>query len=336
MVRVMNKFILKAAFYVALLLIPTVWLPYYLDPFNVFHVSDIRNNGVEPNRNYIKMCYILDNPTKFDSLIFGSSRVGSIHGEKIPNERCYNMTYSAGVPKEHLQNIRTLVKNHVPIKRVYVGVDSISYTEDPREHLFQPLRIPYEYLTKDRLTLYKNYLDFSIAKDYLKYNFGLQYDPLFKSRFYSFGWWRDYNLKTTFNWHNAQPSIFNSYLMDECLADISNIKKVCKENSIDLIVFTNPMYKITHKASLDKDYLVFLKRLALITNYYNFSGYNDITMNNKWYCDTSHYNAEVGDMIIDCIVEGKVPNKLYDQGFGYYVNSSNVDSFIELLKKQQV
>ena len=66
------------------------------DPYNVFHADAIRDNGVEANKNYIKMNYILKHPDKFDSYMFGNSHVSSIHVEKLEGVHCYNMTYSSG------------------------------------------------------------------------------------------------------------------------------------------------------------------------------------------------------------------------------------------------
>ena len=33
-----------------------------IDPYNVFHWSSVRDNGVEPNKNYVKTQYILHHP----------------------------------------------------------------------------------------------------------------------------------------------------------------------------------------------------------------------------------------------------------------------------------
>lgn len=76
----------------------------------------------------------------------------------------------------------------------------------------------------------------------------------------------------------------------------------------------------------------FLERLVGITDYYNFIGVNDVTSNTDNYIDTSHYNAYVGDMIIDVISNGIVNDKkLYEQGFGWYVTSENIGDLLEIL-----
>ena len=110
---------------------------------------------------------------------------------------------------------------------------------------------------------------------------------------------------------------------------------MCHENNIKLIVFTNPIHKLTYQKSVENGYLEFLYRLSDITEYYNFSGINDITTNNHNYFETSHYTHEIGDMIFDVIFNNITDKKLLSQGFGYHVTNITRDGFFELLKWQQ-
>ena len=109
----MKKFIIKVLVFLIIVAIIPMTISYVVDPFNVFHALNIRDNGVEPNKNFVKMTYILSNPDKFDSYVFGSSRVGNIHVNNMWGYKAYNMTYSECLPKEILANVRTLVNNSI-------------------------------------------------------------------------------------------------------------------------------------------------------------------------------------------------------------------------------
>jgi hypothetical protein len=85
---------------------------------------------------------------------------------------------------------------------------------------------------------------------------------------------------------------------------------------------------------VENGYLDFLYRLSDITEYYNFSGVNDVTTDNSLYWETSHYKMEVGDMIIDTIFNNKTDEQLHEQGFGYYVTKDNRDALFTILKNQ--
>ncbi len=330
----MKKFIAIILVYCLVFAVIPASVCVYIDPYNVMHPLDMRSNGVEPNKNFIKMTYILENPDKFDSFVFGSSRVGNIHVENIPDSHCYNMTYSNGLPKEHLDNIRTFVENGIIPKKIYLGIDSLSYTSDPSENLIG-YRMPYEYLTENYLEFFKNYLDPAVvgraAFEVMSKDTAKEKD---NTRFYEYGWNSDYNKKTKYDFKNAEPSIGKVMRMEETLSEVKEIVKICKENGIELAVFTNPMYSVTYKASLEREYMTFLEKLAEITPYYNFSGYNDITLSSANFIDSSHYTAEVSDMLIDCMCKGKVDEKLYTQGFGWRVTEENADELIEILKSQ--
>ena len=330
MKRFVCKVIVFMVFCAGFMIIPSVWI----DPYNVLHWEEIRNNGVEPNKNYIKMKYILNNPDKYDSYLFGSSRVGSIHVEKIMNERCYNMTYSCGTPKEHLENLKTLIEHEIYPEKIYMGVDSLSYTENPNDHLNHGLQSPYEYL-KNKENFLKLYLNPSFVLKALPTIMRRQEIEGFEN-FYEYGWWCDYNRKTTIDWDsNPGPSMGRDYLLEETLENIKDIVVICEKYQIELILFTNPMHHITQAASIEQDYLVFLERLAHIKSYYNFSGYNMITLDNQYYIDTSHYNAYVGDLMIDVMCNNIVEEELYVDGFGMLVNKDNVNLLLELLKSKQ-
>jgi hypothetical protein len=85
---------------------------------------------------------------------------------------------------------------------------------------------------------------------------------------------------------------------------------------------------------VENGYLDFLYRLADISEYYNFSGINDVTTDNSLYLETSHYKMAVGDMIIDAIFNDQVDQQLLAQGFGYYVTKENRDALFTILKNQ--
>jgi hypothetical protein len=157
-----KKFVKKVIFFLSFSALFAIVISYTIDPYNVFHWKSIRNNGLEPNKNYIKTKYIIENPDRYDGYLLGSSRVGSIHVENIPNLKIYNMTYSVGLPEEHYKTLKTFVDNNVNIDIVYMGVDSLSYTENPEDHYTQALRAPYQYLEKWQ-NLFTLYIDPTMA-----------------------------------------------------------------------------------------------------------------------------------------------------------------------------
>ena len=88
----MKRFLIKLLPFVLWIFLLMVVVPVAIDPYNVFHVENIRDNGIEPNKNFLKTEYVIRHPDRFDAFLFGSSRVSSIHSDRIEGYRCYNMT----------------------------------------------------------------------------------------------------------------------------------------------------------------------------------------------------------------------------------------------------
>lgn len=307
----------------------------YVDPYNVLHWDNVRSNGIEPNKNYIKTRYIINNPSKYNAFVFGSSRVGAIHVDKIKDLMTYNMTYSAGTPDEHLANIRTFLKNNVDVRRIYVGIDDILLGESERQHR-TPLRCSYEHLTaqpKEFFSLYLLNPKMIVGSlKHLKRNvFSNDIDQMYKN-----GWWCGYDRTSRYEWPKIEnlaryKSNINWRFFNEALQSIKEIKQICDKNGVELIIFTNPTYRTTYIRGLNCGYIEFLQELSKMTDFYNFSGLNDVTTDRNNYLETSHYKANVGDILIDVLCNNKRFDGLYEQGFGWHVTKDNIDELIRLV-----
>ena len=305
--------------------------PIRVDPHNVFHAEHIRDNGVEPNKNYIKMKHVLKKTDTFDALRFGSSRVGALHVEEIAEEHCYNMAYSEGTPAEHLANLKTLIKKKVPFKKVYIGVDSLSYTLDASTHRTTLFRMPYEMSVKDPLHFWLRYLDGSMAIASLEVSAGHTPEEGFAEHFYRIGEYYEYGREPDPSWHteDSEPVIGSGMYPEETLEAIREICRICNENGIEPVFFTNPLSTLTLEASLKRGYADFLRQLSGITGFYNFSGYNRFTEDDGNFIDGSHYLPEVGrEMLL--VLQGQEPGEEEAaQGFGLYVTAENVEEVLE-------
>ncbi len=311
------------------------------DPYNVFHAEHIRDVGVEPNKNFIKTKYMLDQKGSYDTLIFGSSRVGFLYFDTSPYERYYNMSYSEGVPAEHLSNLKVLLENGVEIKRIFLGLDNISYLVDPALHEDLLIRMPYPE-DGDLLGFYlKNVSNWEVTKMSFGLLTGLQEIeignmPLDVERFYQNGesvYNEDYETP-----ENAfEEPYWDDYYedrMDEALEEIREFKELCEENGIELTVFLNPLHYETYIRSVRHGLFTFMERLAEVTPYYSFTGLNKYTTENQYFFETSHYKPEVGYAMVDAMCYGEVDDDLWATWFGMYVTEENVSSVTDYFQSQ--
>lgn len=344
----MKKFLVKVLVYglvLAMLIIPVNVL---VDPYNVFHASNIRDNGIEPNKNYIKTKHAIQNKDVYDSYLFGSSRVGFIDVDvlsELTGENYYNMTYSEALPQENLESIRRLIEYGEKPKTILLGLDDISYLVDPQMHKNQLFRRSYPKRgdIEEQASFYIRYFDLYTTLKSLKlireHKQGKNQTKFFSDYIYTNGC-ENLNLDITFDESSNTPYWAQYYKerTDQAISEIEEIVDLCKQHKIKLIVFTNPIHYTTYQKDVRYGYLDFLRKLADVTDYYNFSGYNAITLDSSLYYETSHYKPEVGKKIT-CVITGNTCDEQYyeelqRQGFGMYTTSYNVDSLITLLEHQ--
>ena len=328
----MKRFLLKTLAFALLFALTAAGISVYIDPYNVFHPLSYRENGVEPNKNYIKMVYILHNPEKFDTFLFGSSRVGFVNPQKLTGARAYNMTGSMALPREHLDNLKTMLRHGITPKNVIIEVDDLSYRMDPENNKKEQQRAPYEYLRSHPLAFAELYLDPRVSLDAMETIRYSSRNRAEEAAFYETGTTVVYGEGGLYH-PKEEEDLSGPSCLDGAMVALSEIVTLCWAHDIRLTVFVTPLHYASYIGAVRRgDFELFLRRLAELTPYYNFSGLNDITLDSDNYMDTSHYLAEIGDMIADCIWNGKTDPALLAQGFGFYTDAGNVEELIAILR----
>ncbi|MBR4174129.1 MAG: hypothetical protein IKR56_02185 [Lachnospiraceae bacterium] len=336
----MKRFLLKCALFFGIICLIFLPVAYIIDPYNVFHATHPIDRGVEPDKAYLKPLNVIRKPGDYDSLLFGSSRVGFFDVSRMNDGRYYDMMSSEAVPAEHLITLKALINRGFVPKNVIVGVDDISYFVDPAPHdqvLFRKM-YPWDGSLPDKLGFFIKFMDPITIYDSLEtmreYN---KVDEHRYDRLLTTGT-EPLDIVPNFDTEKNLEPYWAAYYMprSESLEDIRQLKELCDEHGIKLTIFTNPVFGHTYAKDIDNGYLVFLEELAGVVDYYNFSGFNDVTLDTKYYYENSHYSKETSDLIIDRIFYDKVDERLLSQGFGYYVTKDNVDEFMDILNDQVV
>lgn len=334
-----KKFLLKCCAFFLILTFIFVPFSYFTDPYNVFHADHPVDNGVEPNKNYIKPRHVMKNPDMYDSFLFGSSRVGFLDVSMMNDGTYYDMMASEGLPAEHLQILKEFIKRGIVPKNVVIGVDDISYFVDPSTHdnvLYRKM-YPFDGTITDQMAFFLRYIDPVTTVRSLKtiQNHEKNEDG-FEKRLLTTGT-ENLDIVSQFDEKNNFPYWADYYMpRDEVFDEIQQIIDLCDENNIHLTFFTNPLFGQTYTKDIENGYLVFLDKLADITDFYNFSGYNDMTMDTANYYENSHYTRAIGDKMIEVMFENKTEDHLLEQGFGYYVTKENKEDFLQILNEQAV
>jgi hypothetical protein len=344
----MKIIFLKLSILFFLSIIPVAFYNYHFDPYGIFNNRSLGlryEPGHEPNQHYAKIRHLLNDKHQWDSYVFGSSRVGKINPDLIDDGHYYNMNYSEGVPREHLADIRILLKKGIPVKNVIIGLDSSSYTINPEEHRAQIMRHPYDDSAIERFLFQLKYLCSPPKLSIMKYIRPNNNELLISFDIVGNGAQNLKNVDMNIDQHienhinnerfHMQNQIqinklldYNSVnMIENTIHDIKELMMLSGKNNFNLSFFINPIHELYYLQNEPYCFLYFKKRLAQVTAYWDFSGINSVTSNNYYYYETSHYRSMVGDLIV-CRMT-KCPDVKVPEDFGVFVTMENVSRHIK-------
>lgn len=321
---------------------------YIVDPYGLLR-KDFAWQFIDPNKNFIKTRYLTQNPERFDCLVMGSSRVNSIDVRKIPGYRAYNVHYSAGLPRDHLENIRYMLDKGVNLKLILMGLDEFSYKDNPDDRLYQPLRHPYPPVLDQHplpfyLRYYFSFLDWEIMQVVLKGYKERLFEKSGENAVYydifdtgqMFFYQTERQIEADPEKHRNDPKFLRHYNnprdnLKGTLKDLREIVLLAQAHQVRLVLFINPLHKnvfLDSGADLDR----FKRELSRLSGFYDFSGVNSVTTDNFNYLETSHYRLRVGDLVIARIFNDRTVNVPED--FGRWVTGENIELHLQALHRQ--
>lgn len=92
------------------------------------------------------------------------------------------------------------------------------------------------------------------------------------------------------------------------LNEIEQISELCYKNDINLIIIINPLHKMAYIKNNLKEYQEIKNEIFKIKNckIYDFSELNEITLDNYYWYETSHFRPIVGEMMLKKIYQDKI------------------------------
>ena len=331
-----------------LLLIPILiyyFVVYMTDPFNIFHYDHVRITEAADNSNYIKTRYVIENPDKYNAFVLGSSRVANIPEVGLPKEldgetlRWYNMETAMASVKDNCEALKTLLQNGVDVKYVVLGIDEISMYRTYEQACSELMSMPYQKYEENPLKFYYQYLKVKPKLKLLLEAYDQGTDDIRNAEMlYEYGVLlpnidlaipekKDYMLKSMgCGEYTRTDSPFQG------ISALEEIRDICHENGICLVVYTSPIQGSTYREAASKGYFDFLVDASKVVGYYNFSGLNEYTTNQTFYFDSSHFVPYVGLKMEEVMFSGE---KISDiSAFGAYINEENSQELVDYLAKE--
>ncbi len=297
--------------------------PYNMTPYNLLNINykfarDDRTEKV----NFFKTL------PAFDNILLGSSRVYSINPRivsKLISGTTYNFGVGTATVEDHLGILLYLQQNHKLPKKLIVGIDFYTFNPDtpPNSYFLSNKELNFlsyknresEYWSKF-LSLDATRASIKTFKKHLKNN---NEKPIFDN----LGWGGTYQDDTKRNLADELPEIKSeieknktlmysnfkyTHLDKKRIAYYQQIRKICKDNNITLLVFGTPLNpillaKLQSYPQTKNAFNEFVYYLSSFDNFTNF--YNDHNFTNNLYNfnGATHTSANAGDVIIKKVLK---------------------------------
>ncbi len=321
---------------------------YIVDPLNILHTKFFKQE-YQMNERFMKIEFLKDNHQKYNSYMFGSSRIGTTSPKDIekyiPNSKFYNFTISSGNLSDYLIHLKFFIKRKWEIDNLYLQIDIGDMGYYGNTHLghlgkYYP-EVKGENLTSFYFNYLTSFLPLSIKgkielnlKDVKTNEYFLNTTGIYIHRKAEKELTEDCEKYVTKEqtFHIANKRFLSAIYLKEATTALSKIVSICNDNNISLYVFTTPYNKNNMDTVKIDDYLKFLSSIASITNFYDFSGYNTVTTNNCNYYEYSHYRPLVGKLIAAKIFNDKTVDVPKD--FGVFVTKNNINEHLKNMKEQ--
>lgn len=311
-----------------------------VDPFYIFQTPFFKEQA-QINDRYAKIQFLKENNQRFNSYMMGSSRMFLTYPEVIekyiPGTKFYNLATIFGTMHEHLLHIKYFLDNGYPVKNLYIGLDmdmyAIAALHNQNDFL---LRLHPHVLKKDPIAFYWSYMNTLPRRDLLR-----KLRVNFKKRASS-KYQIDKDGTLALRSEGKNPQVFferplsseklkiKNEKMVENLNALKELVELCNKHHINLILFTTPYHKELMDRFMEEDYMTLLRDLSEVSPYWDFSGYNSVTTDNKNYLDHSHYKPSVSRLIAARIFSDQTFNVPED--FGILVTKENVGLHVERIK----
>ncbi|WCK55552.1 hypothetical protein PP175_06300 [Aneurinibacillus sp. Ricciae_BoGa-3] len=318
---------------------------YVVDPLDIFHSPFLKENPATQLR-FTKIDYLEKKKGKYNSFMLGSSRIGTTDPQLIekylPGSSFYNLTVHLANLHEDLAHLNYFVHNHYTLKNIYLQIDvpenMTSYefeTQDFGKRLHPHVQgesvLPFylEYLATKPSTYFQNKIKANTQPESTHkvvqdvWGSGrilfVGQDKLIQANPQAY-------IQNEPSFHAKRQRTIKSIDTEQNMQALADIKKICDAHHIHLIMFITPHNHKLMDSLNREDYLAFLRQVSNIGDYWDFSGYNSVTLDDHNYYEASHYRAPVARLVAARIFQD--PNVSVPPDFGVYITKHNVEQVI--------
>lgn len=316
-----------------------------IDPFGIFGdpVMDWWPYNMTQNPRIAKITYLDENYKDYNAYIIGCSKTSSFPTEALNeyyNANFYNlMMYGEDLYDVEL-TLRYVLQNYEAEHIVIVtGFEGLTDYNNESDSMKGNLHAKVE--GSGKLSFYSKYLfanpQYAINKMRAKSNdtYLVNPDKVFTAETGAY----DKSLRDIERISSAAAYLeknpeflydygYNSSLadVDEGLASFERMIEMCGAAGVSFTLIISPMYENDLNSYVNDDLMYFYRELSRITDFWDFSGYNSVNTEPRYFYDVYHHRNSVGTMALARMF-GDTGTYVPDD-FGFYVTAANVEERI--------
>lgn len=314
------------------------------DPYSVFNSPTISGfNQTKPERHDHERLFKAAEITRVKprTIFLGTSRTRSGLNPTHPALQTHQPVYNLAIAGANMYEVRRYFQhaltNQPTLKKVIIGIDFFSFNGGKQN----TIDFSEDRLEKTNITL-KDALNVTLSVDALQSSINTVFSNARRSKA-GVPYLNGMGI-IPFPTSPVALASFTSFLerdpyvlSQDAFDNFQYIVKACQESNIELIVFISP----THVTELENVRVAgnwslleqWKRQVVKIAPVWDFSGYNSITTElytdkqvMKNYVDSSHYTREVGNLILDRLLNYDLPKVPFD--FGVLITPANVESHL--------
>jgi len=313
-----------------------------VDPFGIFGDRFFNWYAYDMTQNprAAKIAYLNAHHGEYDSYVIGSSKASSLSCEKLNgylDARFYNLTWYGGKIADECAAAAYLidnfeVKNIVLLLEPQNAVDLRTDSSDLKE------RMHCDADGSSALSFYLSYLfcnpEYALDKLDAWFNRSYLVDPtavyIAETGVYN-KQRRDIEAISVMDeylakdgWNFPEPETQEDMLyIDECVEEVRQLKALCAQEGIRLIVLLAPQYRSEFSVYPPEQRREFWRSLAGVTDFWDFSGLNSVNCDPRYFYDWQHFRNCAGDMALARMFGGE--DCFVPEDFGVYVTGDTVE-----------
>lgn len=336
-----KKWSISFVIIIIIILLGIAILNVIVDPYDYFDGIDGINSNIHDN-SYIRVFkanHIKKFGNNYDAYLIGGSKGGCYQSEKLKEldgYNYYNTFITCGNFEEYYIFSKFIIEN-TNAKKIILNLSGFECLFDVRTGLKQ--ETPAILTGKSEIAEFISFLfkNPKLSMDEIRHSSATDRQNDDGSR----------NLATYYKNRSKNPEKYVNekviYDLDKDLKmmfekfstitfssfpnDINYLRKIvnlCKENNVELLVINSPTPLTSRQDFESEVYINFLAQVAQVTDFWDFTSYNDINLNPYNFYDDAHAFYEVNELVIDTI---KGTNSY--EGFGKYVTKDNVYEYLQ-------